>query len=172
MDMITVLKHLIEQEACFPALKLVWDDQIDADGLGNLPKLTPSHYLNENRLTTDERHKLLCRQQKKMISRTPGAEVVVEPPIIVFQNYRFGESYSFPIVVRNISKNSQKVALLMDESYVFKFDECSQRVAKFPCGMCITATVTFTPESAIEDYYHKLVVSTNTKKVAVPIIGT
>ncbi len=55
-------------------------------------------------MTTEERHKLLCRQQRKMTSRKLGTEVVVEPPIIVFQNYQYGEKYTFPITVRNISK--------------------------------------------------------------------
>ncbi len=60
----------------------------------------------------------------------------------------------------------------MDESFAFKFDECSQRVAKFPCGMCITAAITFTPDNEMEDCYHRLVVSTNKTKISVPIIGT
>jgi hypothetical protein len=57
----------------------------------------------------------------------------------------------------------------MEETSIFKFDESSQRVAKFPCGMSITATINFHPEDD-RDYYHKLVISTNTRRFAIPIV--
>lgn len=39
MDMIAVLKHLISQEVSLPALKLIWDNQVDIDDLCELPKV-------------------------------------------------------------------------------------------------------------------------------------
>jgi len=57
----------------------------------------------------------------------------------------------------------------MDENSIFKLDQCSQRVAKFPCGMAITATINFYPEDD-RDYYHKLVIHTNASRFAIPIV--
>jgi len=67
-------------------------------------QITPSHYLRENGLTTDQRLALLCKQQRKMSCWRPGNDVVVEPAIVVFQNYKSGETHQVPINIRNTSK--------------------------------------------------------------------
>ncbi len=58
----------------------------------------------------------------------------------------------------------------MDENNVFRFDENSQRVGKFPSGMSMIVTIKFQPEDD-KDYYHKLVVKTTRSRFAIPIIG-
>lgn len=58
----------------------------------------------------------------------------------------------------------------MDENNVFRFDDKSQRVLKFPSGMSMIATIKFQPQDD-RDYYHKFVVKTLKARFAIPIIG-
>jgi hypothetical protein len=103
MNVNSVLSQLIVKDMSFPALKLAWNCQLDIDDIV-LPKITPSHYMQENLLTTDERRALICKQQRKVPRRKSGVDLVVEPAVIVFQNYKHGDTLSFPVLIRNISK--------------------------------------------------------------------
>lgn len=104
MNLNSVLSQLITKDISFPALKLAWDCQIDVQGIGTLPKISPSHYMQENLLTTDQRRALICKQQRKVPCRKVDVDLFIEPAVIVFQNYKFGDTLSFPISIRNISK--------------------------------------------------------------------
>ncbi len=121
-------------------------------------------------MTTEERYALLTLQHRRLEFWTPGTELTVVPTVVVFQSYQAGDSQSVTLNIRNISRNMQKVTLLIDENGPFSIDGNATRVAQFPPGMSFTTSIRFKAEDD-KFYYHKLVFVTRNSRFVIPIMG-
>ncbi|CAG7678300.1 unnamed protein product [Allacma fusca] len=169
MNLNEVMKALILKHGSYPAVKLFWECQLPLEP-DQLPLMSPSHYIKELSLTTEERLNLLCHQQKKLEFWGCGSELTVVPAIIVFQNYEPSKDYSVTISIRNISGRMQKVTILMEETDEFSFDKNTSQITRIASGMIFKPTINFHPHED-RDIFQKLIIMTKQNRFAIPILG-
>ncbi|XP_077612463.1 hydrocephalus-inducing protein homolog [Crocuta crocuta] len=146
--------------------------------------LTPSEFLKEMSLTTEQRlakTRLMCRPQ--IIELLDMGETTHQkfsgidldqalfqpfPSEIVFQNYTPCEVYEVPLVLRNNDKIPRMVKVVEESSPYFKVISPKDIGHKVAPGVPSTFRVLFTPEEN-KDYAHMLTCITEREKFIVPI---
>ncbi|XP_040838338.1 hydrocephalus-inducing protein homolog isoform X1 [Ochotona curzoniae] len=146
--------------------------------------LTPSEYLKEMSLTTEQRlasTHTICRPQ--IIELLDMGETTHQkfsgidldqalfqpfPSEIIFQNYTPCEVYEVPLVLRNNDKIPRMVKVVEESSPYFKVIKPKEIGNKVAPGVPSTFRILFTPEEN-KDYAHMLTCITEREKFIVPI---
>nr|XP_023493063.1 hydrocephalus-inducing protein homolog isoform X2 [Equus caballus] len=146
--------------------------------------LTPSEFLKEMSLTTEQRlanTRLMCRPQ--IIELLDMGETTHQkfsgidldqalfqpfPSEIVFQNYTPCEVYEVPLVLRNNDKIPRMVKVVEQSSPYFKVISPKDSGHKVAPGVPSIFRILFTPEEN-KDYAHMLTCVTEREKFIVPI---
>eukprot|EP00079_Xenopus_tropicalis_P024447 XP_012817094.1 PREDICTED: hydrocephalus-inducing protein homolog isoform X1 [Xenopus tropicalis] len=146
--------------------------------------LTPSAFLKEMSLTTEERlastremHPPRIIQLLDMSETTHQKFSTVDldqalfqpfPSEIVFQNYAACETYEVPLILRNNDKVPRLVKVIQENSPYFQIISPSDVCNKVAPGMPSIFRILFTPEEN-KDYFHELVCVTEREKFVVPV---
>uniref|UniRef100_A0A8C4M9P1 HYDIN axonemal central pair apparatus protein n=1 Tax=Equus asinus asinus TaxID=83772 RepID=A0A8C4M9P1_EQUAS len=146
--------------------------------------LTPSEFLKEMSLTTEQRlanTRLMCRPQiielldmgettHQKFSGTDLDQALFQPfpSEIVFQNYTPCEVYEVPLVLRNNDKIPRMVKVVEQSSPYFKVISPKDSGHKVAPGVPSIFRILFTPEEN-KDYAHMLTCVTEREKFIVPI---
>ncbi|XP_073081517.1 hydrocephalus-inducing protein homolog [Manis javanica] len=146
--------------------------------------LTPSEFLKEMSLTTEQRlanTRLMCRPQiielldmgKTTHQKFSGIDLDQAlfqpfPSEIVFQNYTPCEVYEVPLILRNNDKIPRMVKVVEESSPYFKVISPKDIGHKIAPGVPAVFRVLFTPEEN-KDYAHMLTCVTEREKFIVPI---
>ncbi|XP_076989079.1 hydrocephalus-inducing protein homolog isoform X4 [Tamandua tetradactyla] len=177
MGLIRMLKGF--QSKVLPPLspKLVTEEEVNR-------MLTPSEYLKEMSLTTEQRlanTHVMCRPQ--IIELLDMGETTHQkfsgldldqtlfqpfPSEIIFQNYTPCEVYEVPLVLRNNDKIPRMVKIVEESSPYFKVISPKDVGHKVAPGVPSTFRILFTPEEN-KDYAHLLTCVTEREKFIVPI---
>ncbi|XP_054435188.1 hydrocephalus-inducing protein homolog [Pteronotus mesoamericanus] len=177
MGLVRMLKGF--QSKVLPPLspKVVTEEEVNQ-------MLTPSEFLKEMSLTTEQRlanTRLMCRPQ--IIELLDMGETTHQkfsgidldqalfqpfPSEIVFQNYTPCEVYEVPLVLRNNDKIPRMVKIVEESSPYFKVISPKDIGHKVAPGVPFTFRVLFTPEEN-KDYAHMLTCVTEREKFIVPI---
>ncbi|XP_036202709.1 hydrocephalus-inducing protein homolog [Myotis myotis] len=146
--------------------------------------LTPSEFLKEMSLTTEQRlanTRLMCRPQ--IIELLDMGEATHQkfsdidldqalfqpfPSEIIFQNYTPCEVYEVPLVLRNNDKIPRMVKVIEESSPYFKVISPKDIGHKVAPGVPSIFRILFTPEEN-KDYAHMLTCVTEREKFIVPI---
>ncbi|XP_077746033.1 hydrocephalus-inducing protein homolog isoform X4 [Canis aureus] len=146
--------------------------------------LTPSEFLKEMSLTTEQRlanTRLMCRPQ--IIELLDMGETTHQkfsgidldqalfqpfPSEIVFQNYTPCEVYEVPLVLRNNDKIPRMVKVVEESSPYFRVVSPKDIGHKVAPGVPAIFRILFTPEEN-KDYAHVLTCITEREKFIVPI---
>nr|XP_035929949.1 hydrocephalus-inducing protein homolog isoform X1 [Halichoerus grypus] len=146
--------------------------------------LTPSEFLKEMSLTTEQRlanTRLMCRPQ--IIELLDMGETTHQkfsgidldqalfqpfPSEIVFQNYTPCEVYEVPLILRNNDKIPRMVKVVEESSPYFKVISPKDSGHKVAPGVPSIFRILFTPEEN-KDYAHMLTCVTEREKFIVPI---
>ncbi|XP_042636791.1 hydrocephalus-inducing protein homolog [Orycteropus afer afer] len=146
--------------------------------------LTPSEFLKEMSLTTEERlanTHVMCRPQ--IIELLDMGETTHQkfsgidldqalfqpfPSEIIFQNYTPCEVYEVPLVLRNNDKIPRMIKVIEESSPYFKVISPKDISHKVAPGVPSTFRILFTPEEN-KDYAHLLTCVTEREKFIVPI---
>uniref|UniRef100_A0A8C8B419 HYDIN protein n=1 Tax=Otus sunia TaxID=257818 RepID=A0A8C8B419_9STRI len=147
-------------------------------------QLTPSAFLKEMSLTTEQRLASTREMRRPRItqlldmgetSHHKFSAVDLEeslfqpfPSEVVFQNYVPFEVYEVPLILRNIDQVSQLVKVVLETSPYFKLTSPSGVCCNVAPGMCSTFHIQFTPEEN-KDYFYQLTCITEREKFIVPI---
>ncbi|XP_042823900.1 hydrocephalus-inducing protein homolog isoform X5 [Panthera tigris] len=177
MGLVRMLKGF--QSKVLPPLnpKLVTKEEVNR-------MLTPSEFLKEMSLTTEQRlanTRLMCRPQ--IIELLDMGETTHQkfsgidldqalfqpfPSEIVFQNYTPCEVYEVPLVLRNNDKIPRMVKVVEESSPYFKVISPKDIGHKVAPGVPSIFRILFTPEEN-KDYAHMLTCITEREKFIVPI---
>ncbi|KAM7059176.1 hydrocephalus-inducing protein homolog [Molossus nigricans] len=177
MGLVRMLKGF--QSKVLPPLspKVVTEEEVNQ-------MLTPSEFLKEMSLTTEQRlanTRLMCRPQ--IIELLDMGETTHQkfsgidldqalfqpfPSEIVFQNYTPCEVYEVPLVLRNNDKIPRMVKVVEESSPYFKVISPKDIGHKVAPGVPSIFRVLFTPEEN-KDYAHMLTCVTEREKFIVPI---
>ncbi|XP_004431871.1 PREDICTED: hydrocephalus-inducing protein homolog [Ceratotherium simum simum] len=177
MGLVRMLKGF--QSKVLPPLspKVVTEEEVNR-------MLTPSEFLKEMSLTTEQRlanTRLMCRPQ--IIELLDMAETTHQkfsgidldqalfqpfPSEIVFQNYTPCEVYEVPLVLRNNDKIPRMVKVVEESSPYFKVINPKDVGHKVAPGVPSIFRILFTPEEN-KDYAHMLTCVTEREKFIVPI---
>ncbi|KAM9191706.1 LOW QUALITY PROTEIN: hydrocephalus-inducing protein homolog [Dugong dugon] len=146
--------------------------------------LTPSEYMKEMSLTTEERlanTHVMCRPQiielldmgETTHQKFSGIDVDQAlfqpfPSEIIFQNYTPCEVYEVPLILRNNDKIPRMVKVVEESSPYFKVISPKDIGHKVAPGVPSTFRIVFTPEEN-KDYAHLLTCVTEREKFIVPI---
>nr|KAF6318524.1 HYDIN axonemal central pair apparatus protein [Pipistrellus kuhlii] len=146
--------------------------------------LTPSEFLKEMSLTTEQRlanTRLMCRPQiielldmgeatHQKFSEIDLDQALFQPfpSEIVFQNYTPCEVYEVPLVLRNNDKIPRMVKVVEESSPYFKVISPKDIGHKVAPGVPSIFRILFTPEEN-KDYAHMLTCVTEREKFIVPI---
>uniref|UniRef100_A0A452UUD3 Uncharacterized protein n=1 Tax=Ursus maritimus TaxID=29073 RepID=A0A452UUD3_URSMA len=146
--------------------------------------LTPSEFLKEMSLTTEQRlanTRLMCRPQiielldmgettHQKVSGIDLDQALFQPfpSEIVFQNYTPCEVYEVPLVLRNNDKIPRMVKVVEESSPYFKVISPKDTGHKIAPGVPSVFRILFTPEEN-KDYAHMLTCITEREKFIVPI---
>uniref|UniRef100_A0A2K6KCF4 HYDIN axonemal central pair apparatus protein n=1 Tax=Rhinopithecus bieti TaxID=61621 RepID=A0A2K6KCF4_RHIBE len=146
--------------------------------------LTPSEFLKEMSLTTEQRlakTRLMCRPQ--IIELLDMGETTHQkfsgidlnqalfqpfPSEIIFQNYTPCEVYEVPLILRNNDKIPRLVKVVEESSPYFKVISPKDISHKVAPGVPSIFRILFTPEEN-KDYSHTLTCVTEREKFIVPI---
>ncbi|XP_064239335.1 hydrocephalus-inducing protein homolog [Aotus nancymaae] len=146
--------------------------------------LTPSEFLKEMSLTTEQRlakTRLMCRPQ--IIELLDMGETTHQkfsgidldqalfqpfPSEIIFQNYTPCEVYEVPLILRNNDKIPRLVKVVEESSPYFKVISPKDISRKVAPGVPSVFRILFTPEEN-KDYAHMLTCVTEREKFIVPI---
>ncbi|XP_006860378.1 PREDICTED: hydrocephalus-inducing protein homolog [Chrysochloris asiatica] len=142
------------------------------------PMLTPSEFLKEMSLTTEQRlanTRVMCRPQIIELFELQFSGVDLDqtlfqpfPSEIIFQNYTPCEVYEVPLVLRNNDKIPRMVKVIEESSPYFKVISPKDIGHKVAPGVPSTFRILFTPEEN-KDYAHILTCVTEREKFIVPI---
>ncbi|XP_049719569.1 hydrocephalus-inducing protein homolog isoform X3 [Elephas maximus indicus] len=177
MGLVKMLKEF--QSKVLPPLspKLVTEEEANR-------MLTPSEYLKEMSLTTEQRlanTHVMCRPQ--IIELLDMGETTHQkfsgidldqalfqpfPSEIIFQNYTPCEVYEVPLILRNNDKIPRMVKVIEESSPYFKVISPKDIGHKVAPGVPSTFRILFTPEEN-KDYTHLLTCVTEREKFIVPI---
>ncbi|KAM5262598.1 hydrocephalus-inducing protein homolog [Ctenodactylus gundi] len=146
--------------------------------------LTPSEYLKEMTLTTQQRlanTRFMCRPRiiehlvMEEATHQKFSEIDLDqalfqpfPSEIIFQNYTPCEVYEVPLVLRNNDKIPRMVKIVEESSPYFKVIRPKDIGHKVAPGVPSVFRVLFTPEEN-KDYAHVLTCVTEREKFIVPI---
>ncbi|XP_058135740.1 hydrocephalus-inducing protein homolog isoform X1 [Dasypus novemcinctus] len=146
--------------------------------------LTPSEYLKEMSLTTEQRlanTHVMCRPQiielldmgettHQKFSGVDLDQTLFQPfpSEIIFQNYTPCEVYEVPLVLRNNDKVPRMVKIVEESSPYFKVINPKDIGHKVAPGVPSTFRILFSPEEN-KDYTHVLTCVTEREKFIVPI---
>uniref|UniRef100_A0A8C0I401 Abnormal spindle-like microcephaly-associated protein ASH domain-containing protein n=1 Tax=Balaenoptera musculus TaxID=9771 RepID=A0A8C0I401_BALMU len=146
--------------------------------------LTPSEFLKEMSLTTEQRlanTRVMCRPQiielldmrETTHQKFPGIDLDQAlfqpfPSEIVFQNYTPCEVYEVPLVLRNNDIVPRMVKVVEESSPYFKVISPKDISHKVAPGVPSVFRILFTPEEN-KDYAHMLTCVTEREKFIVPI---
>ncbi|XP_036605974.1 hydrocephalus-inducing protein homolog [Trichosurus vulpecula] len=146
--------------------------------------LSPSEFLKEMSLTTEERlssTRVMCRPQitelldmgettHQKFSAIDLDQTLFQPfpSEIVFQNYDACEVYEVPLILRNNDKIPRLVKIVEESSPYFKVISPNDICNKVAPGVPSTFRILFTPEEN-KDYSHVLTCVTEREKFIVPI---
>ncbi|XP_053771126.1 hydrocephalus-inducing protein homolog isoform X8 [Desmodus rotundus] len=177
MGLVRMLKGF--QSKVLPPLspKVVTEEEVNQ-------MLTPSEFLKEMSLTTEQRlanTRLMCRPQivelldmgettHQKFSGIDLDQALFQPfpSEIIFQNYTPCEVYEVPLVLRNNDKVPRMVKVVEESSPYFKVISPKDIGHKVAPGVPFTFRVLFTPEEN-KDYTHMLTCVTEREKFIVPI---
>ncbi|XP_039707976.1 hydrocephalus-inducing protein homolog isoform X13 [Pteropus medius] len=177
MGLVRMLKGF--QSKVLPPLspKVVTEEEVNR-------MLTPSEFLKEMSLTTEQRlanTRLMCRPQivelldmgettHQKFSGIDLDQALFQPfpSEIVFQNYTPCEVYEVPLVLRNNDKIPRMVKVVEESSPYFKVISPKDIGHKVAPGVPSIFRVVFTPEEN-KDYAHMLTCVTEREKFIVPI---
>ncbi|XP_059006937.1 hydrocephalus-inducing protein homolog [Mustela lutreola] len=147
------------------------------------PMLTPSEFLKEMSLTTEQRlanTRLMCRPQiielldmGETHQKSSGVDLDQAlfqpfPSEIVFQNYTPCEVYEVPLILRNNDKIPRLVKVTGESSPYFKVISPKDSGHKVAPGVPSIFRILFSPEEN-KDYAHILTCITEREKFIVPI---
>ncbi|KAI4571668.1 hypothetical protein MJG53_013774 [Ovis ammon polii x Ovis aries] len=146
--------------------------------------LTPSEFLKEMSLTTEQRlanTRVMCRPQiielldmrETTHQKFPGIDLDQAlfqpfPSEIIFQNYTPCEVYEVPLVLRNNDTIPRMVKVVEESSPYFKVISPKDISHKVAPGVPSVFRILFTPEEN-KDYAHMLTCVTEREKFIVPI---
>ncbi|NXX95861.1 HYDIN protein, partial [Centropus bengalensis] len=146
--------------------------------------LTPSSFLKEMSLTTEQRLassqevrqpqiiqlRHMCETFHQKLSAAHWEHSLFQPfpSEVVFQNYAPCEVCEVPLVLKNNDKAPQQVKIIMESSPYFKLVSPSDVCHKVAPGLTSTFRILFTPEES-KDYFHQLTCITEREKFVVPI---
>lgn len=177
MGLVRMLKGF--QSKILPPLspKVVTEEEVNR-------MLTPSEFLKEMSLTTEQRlahTRIMCRPQiielldmgETTRQKFPGIDLDQAlfqpfPSEIVFQNYTPCEVYEVPLVLRNNDKIPRMVKIVEESSPYFKVISPKDISHKVAPGVPSVFRILFTPEEN-KDYAHMLTCVTEREKFIVPI---
>ncbi|XP_057569314.1 hydrocephalus-inducing protein homolog [Hippopotamus amphibius kiboko] len=177
MGLVKTLKGF--QSKILPPLspKVVTEDEVNR-------MLTPSEFLKEMSLTTEQRladTRVMCRPQiielldmrETTHQKFPGIDLDQAlfqpfPSEIVFQNYTPCEVYEVPLVLRNNDIIPRMVKVVEESSPYFKVISPKGISHKVAPGVPSVFRILFTPEEN-KDYAHMLTCVTEREKFIVPI---
>nr|XP_051703218.1 hydrocephalus-inducing protein homolog isoform X2 [Oryctolagus cuniculus] len=177
MGLVKMLKG--SQSKVLPPLspKVVTEDEVNQ-------MLTPSEYLKEMSLTTEQRlanTRVICKPQ--IIELLDMGETTHQkfsgidldqalfqpfPSEIIFQNYTPCEVYEVPLVLRNNDTIPRMVKVVEESSPYFKVIKPKEIGHKVAPGVPSTFRILFSPEEN-KDYAHMLTCITDREKFIVPI---
>uniref|UniRef100_A0A803TF57 HYDIN axonemal central pair apparatus protein n=1 Tax=Anolis carolinensis TaxID=28377 RepID=A0A803TF57_ANOCA len=147
-------------------------------------QLTPSAFLKEMSLTTEQR--LACTREMRRprivqlldmseTSHQKFSSVDLDqslfqpfPSEVIFQNFIPCEPYQVPLILRNNDKIPRLVKIVLESSPYFKVISPNDVCNKVAPGMPSTFHILFTPEEN-KDYFHELTCITEREKFIVPI---
>jgi hydrocephalus-inducing protein len=157
--------------------KLILEDDED-------DKQSPSAYLSEMSMTTDERFSQTYEMKIPRIvelldmsemTHQKSTIVDIEKPLfqpfpseIVYQNYEAHETYKIPLQLRNNDRVARLVKVTQTASPYFKIISPNDVGHKVAPGMDSVFYIEFTPDQK-KDYNHELVCITEREKFLVPI---
>ncbi|KAB0347974.1 hypothetical protein FD754_012831 [Muntiacus muntjak] len=157
--------------------KVVAEDEVNR-------MLTPSEFLKEMSLTTEQRlanTRVMCRPQiielldmrETTHQKFPGIDLDQAlfqpfPSEIIFQNYTPCEVYEVPLVLRNNDTIPRMVKVVEESSPYFKVISPKGISHKVAPGVPSVFRILFTPEEN-KDYAHMLTCVTEREKFIVPI---
>ncbi|XP_070307131.1 hydrocephalus-inducing protein homolog isoform X1 [Odocoileus virginianus] len=177
MGLVRTLKGF--QSKILPPLspKVVAEDEVNQ-------MLTPSEFLKEMSLTTEQRlanTRVMCRPQiielldmrETTHQKFPGIDLDQAlfqpfPSEIIFQNYTPCEVYEVPLVLRNNDTIPRMVKVVEESSPYFKVISPKGISHKVAPGVPSVFRILFTPEEN-KDYAHVLTCVTEREKFIVPI---
>ncbi|XP_037671838.1 hydrocephalus-inducing protein homolog isoform X3 [Choloepus didactylus] len=177
MGLVRMLKGF--QSKVLPPLtpKLVTEEEVNQ-------MLSPSEYLKEMSLTTEQRlanTHVMCRPQiielldmgettHQKFSGVDLDQTLFQPfpSEIIFQNYTPCEVYEVPLVLRNNDNIPRMVKIVEESSPYFKVISPKDVGHKVAPGVPSTFRILFTPEEN-KDYAHVLTCVTEREKFIVPI---
>ncbi|KAG8523662.1 Hydrocephalus-inducing protein, partial [Galemys pyrenaicus] len=177
MGLVRMLKGT--QSKVLPPLspKLVTEEDVNQ-------MLTPSEFLKEMSLTTEQRlantHFMyrprivelldMGETTHQKFSRIDLDQALFQPfpSEIIFQNYTPSEVYEVPLVLRNNDKIPRMVKVIEESSPYFKVISPKDTSHKVAPGVPSTFRILFTPEEN-KDYAHMLTCVTEREKFIVPI---
>nr|XP_031536660.1 hydrocephalus-inducing protein homolog isoform X1 [Vicugna pacos] len=177
MDLVRMLKGF--QSKILPPLspKVVTEEEVNR-------MLTPSEFLKEMTLTTEQRlanTHMMCRPRiielldmgETTHQKFPGIDLDQAlfqpfPSEIVFQNYTPCEVYEVPLVLRNNDTIPRMVKVVEESSPYFKVISPKDISHKVAPGVPSIFRILFTPEEN-KDYAHMLTCVTEREKFIIPI---
>ncbi|CAF4044298.1 unnamed protein product, partial [Rotaria magnacalcarata] len=148
------------------------------------PKLTPSTFLKE--MSLDTQQKLLCTREMylpKIISLSDMAETSLQtttkvdideplfqpyPSDITFQKYEPFNTYEVPLLLRNNDKVARIVKVSQADTPYFTIVTPPNAYQKVAPGVALVFRIQFKPEEQ-RDYAHEILVATEREKFLVPI---
>ncbi|ERE78886.1 hydrocephalus-inducing protein [Cricetulus griseus] len=149
-----------------------------------LIRLTPSEFLKEMSLTTEQKlasTRIICRPQiielldmgETTHQKYSGVDLDQAlfqpfPSEIIFQNYSPCEVYEVPLVLRNNDKIPRMVKVVEESSPYFKIISPKDIGHKVAPGVPSIFRILFTPEEN-KDYAHMLTCITEREKFIVPV---
>uniref|UniRef100_A0A8D0G7T0 HYDIN/VesB/CFA65-like Ig-like domain-containing protein n=1 Tax=Sphenodon punctatus TaxID=8508 RepID=A0A8D0G7T0_SPHPU len=149
-----------------------------------LHNLTPSAFLKEMSLTTEQRlantHEMhrpqiielldMSETSHQKFSSVDMDQTLFQPfpSEVVFQNFAPCETYEVPLILRNNDKIPRLVKVVLESSPYFKVISPNNVCHKVAPGMQSTFRIIFTPEEN-KDYFHEVTCITEREKFIVPI---
>ncbi|XP_066569678.1 hydrocephalus-inducing protein homolog [Amia ocellicauda] len=147
-------------------------------------KLTPSAFIQEMALTTEQRlantHEMhppriielldMSETTHQKFSTVDIDQAMFQPfpSEIVFQNYTPCETYEVPLTLRNNDKIPRLVKVVQQDSPYFQIVSPLDVCNKVAPGLASTFLIRFTPQEN-KDYVHQLICITEREKFEVPV---
>nr|CAD7395319.1 unnamed protein product [Timema cristinae] len=155
------------------SLKEIFSIFLDLDHENIPEKISPSCFVREMQMSTEQRYKKLVNPLRKLNFEKElcQAEIYfkINPNIVVFQKCQIGETYNIRLSVCNSSKILTPLRMTCENSPYFKVNYTSPKViTSLAPGMSVYFDVKFTPEEQ-RDYKHQITFLTEKTSFIVPV---